>query len=186
MRAPTIPAMTPQIATGKQRSQSPPQRTQRIPVSQMHAAIASSSVTPYIWIVNGPALYTPVGGEGIEASTAVTPPLCPPLRLDEDLERELGRTAAVEQLDRGAQVDVEPARQLGGRIRLEAGFEQLLGAPALDALELALDDLVYRRHPHPSSLLSSLRENAAAGSPHYGVSHSFLTQRGGELERPSF
>src|SRR5919201_595086 len=154
-----MPAMTPQIATRKQRSQSPPQRTQRIPVSQMHAAIASSSVTPYIWIVNGPALYTPVGGEGIEASTAVTPPLCPPLRLDEDLERELGRTAAVEQLDRGA--------------------------PALDALELALDDLVYRRHPHPSSLLSSLRENAAAGSPHYGVSHSFLTQRGGELERPS-
>ena len=55
MRAPTIPAITPHTATRKIRSQSPPQRTQRTPVSHTHAAIASSSITPYMWIVNGPA-----------------------------------------------------------------------------------------------------------------------------------
>ena len=48
------PAITPQTAMRKMRSQSPPQRTQRIPVSQTAAAIASSSISPYMWIVNGP------------------------------------------------------------------------------------------------------------------------------------
>ncbi len=59
------PAMTPQSATRKTRSQSPPQATQRRPVSQMQAAMPSSSITPYIWSVRGPRLNVPFEGEGI-------------------------------------------------------------------------------------------------------------------------
>jgi hypothetical protein len=38
----------------------------------MHAAIAISSVTPYMWIVNGPTWKTPCDGDGIEARTLAT------------------------------------------------------------------------------------------------------------------
>ena len=41
-----IPNATPHTATRRMKSQSPPSRRHRIPVSQMHAAIATSSVIP--------------------------------------------------------------------------------------------------------------------------------------------
>ena len=65
-----MPAMTPHSATRKTRSQSPPQLTQRRPVSQMQAAMPSSSITPYRWRVSGPRLNVPSEGEGMYASTA--------------------------------------------------------------------------------------------------------------------
>jgi hypothetical protein len=71
-RAPTIPAATPHTATRKIRSQSPPRRSQRTPVSQTHAAIASSSMIPYAWIWSGPISTTPEPGDGMEARNAVT------------------------------------------------------------------------------------------------------------------
>src|SRR5205823_7824192 len=140
-----IPAITPQIAMRKTRSQSPPQRTQRRPVSQMHAAIASSSITPYMWIVNGPSLYTPVGGEGIEASrdsALIERSFCPLRRLQEDLKRELGRAAALEQVDGRVQVDVEARREARGVHRVVARAHQQLGPPALHALQLGLEHFV--------------------------------------------
>src|SRR3954471_7971746 len=70
-----IPAITPQIATRYTRSHSPPIRTQRTPVSQTHAAIAISSITPYMWRVSGPTWKTPFGGEGIAASALTAPVL---------------------------------------------------------------------------------------------------------------
>ena len=70
-RAPTIPAPTPQTATRKIRSQSPPRRTQRTPVSQMQAAMPASSIRPYMWIVIGPRSSVPDEGEGIEASRPI-------------------------------------------------------------------------------------------------------------------
>jgi transposase len=62
-----MPAPTPQTATRKIRSQSPPRRVQRTPVSQMHAAIPASSISPYMWIVTGPRSSVPEDGEGMEA-----------------------------------------------------------------------------------------------------------------------
>src|SRR5215475_7295827 len=52
------------------RSQSPPRLTQRTPVSATHAAIASRSVSPYMWSTSGPTSTVPECGEGIEATTA--------------------------------------------------------------------------------------------------------------------
>jgi hypothetical protein len=43
----------------------------------MHAAIPSSSITPYMWSVNGPAWKTPLEGDGIDASSAVTDAILP-------------------------------------------------------------------------------------------------------------
>ena len=63
-----MPNATPHTATRRTRSQSPPRRTQRTPVSQMQAAIASSSIRPYMWIVSGPRSIVPLCGEEIEAS----------------------------------------------------------------------------------------------------------------------
>src|SRR3954469_15957670 len=109
-----MPAITPQIATRYTRSHSPPQRTQRTPVSQTAAPIASSSMTPYMWSVSGPTWKTPFGGDGIAARTAVTPPS---MASAEDFEREVGRAAALEHLDRAVQVDV----RAGGELRRAGG-----------------------------------------------------------------
>jgi len=68
-RAPTIPNATPQTATRKMRSQSPPRCTQRTPVSATQAAMASRSISPYMWSTSGPMSIVPVCGEGIEAIT---------------------------------------------------------------------------------------------------------------------
>src|SRR5689334_13272129 len=137
-RAPTMPAATPQTATLRTRSQSPPRRVQRTPVSQMHAAIASSSIRPYMWIVSGPRSIVPVCGEGMEARiTGATfcprpgTPACCREVLDEDLDRRLVRTALLDQLDREVQVDVVPGRQGEGVARFVAGTDELLGSPVL-------------------------------------------------------
>src|SRR5919199_5003967 len=105
-----MPAATPHTATRRTRSQSPPRRTQRTPVSQMHAAIASSSIRPYMWIVTGPRSIVPVCGEGIEARTTGGP-FCPraarpAARSDQDLDGQLVRAVQRHQLDRLVQVDV--------------------------------------------------------------------------------
>ena len=62
-----MPAPTPQTATRKIRSQSPPRATQRWPVIATQAAMPASSVRPYMWIVSGPRSIVPDEGEGMEA-----------------------------------------------------------------------------------------------------------------------
>src|SRR3954454_1946616 len=108
-----MPAATPQTATLSTRSQSPPRRTQRTPVSQMHAAIASSSISPYMWIVSGPRSRVPLCGEGIDARvTRAT--FCPEAwtpALDQDLDGRFVGAALLDQLDREVQVDVVPRCQ---------------------------------------------------------------------------
>src|SRR5215208_1844586 len=120
-------------------------RVQRSPVRPMHAMIASSSVSPYMWIVTSPRSMEPLEGDGIDAISAATarafcPPRCSPASSAEDAERRLGRATALEQLDRAVQVDVDARRQLGRRIRGEAGALERLGAPPRDALLLGLFD----------------------------------------------
>jgi hypothetical protein len=68
-------------------------------------------------------------------------------RLEEDVNGEIDWAAMYEQPDRLVQVDVGPRCDLSGRERVIAGPYQLLDAPPLHALDLRLDDLVYRRHP---------------------------------------
>src|ERR1041385_9125044 len=157
MRAPTTPAMTPQSATRKMRSQSPPQLTQRRPVSQMQAAMPSSSITPYMCSVSGPRLKVPFDGDGMEArARPVTDTHCaqrrePLLDLAQDPNRERRRAAALDERDRLVQVDVEPARECDGVVAREAHAHELRGAPPLDAVQFRLDDVVCRSHPqYPS------------------------------------
>ena len=52
----STPNATPHTATRVTRSQSPPIAFQRTPVSQMHAMIATSSVSPYMWSCSGPEM----------------------------------------------------------------------------------------------------------------------------------
>src|SRR6187200_2482920 len=96
-----MPAATPQTASWKIRSHSPPRATQRRPVIQMHAAMPASSISPYMWIVSGPSSRVPEDGEGIDARNATAGIL--PARsvaarendssgggLEQDRERQLG------------------------------------------------------------------------------------------------
>ena len=104
--------MTPHSATRKTRSQSPPQLTQRRPVSQMHAAMPSSSITPYMWSVSGPEAEGAVrrrrdvaedeAGHERHCARAARRPS----RSTEDADGELGRTAALDELDRLVEVDL--------------------------------------------------------------------------------
>src|SRR5579862_4029392 len=120
------PAMTPHSATRNTRSQSPPQLTQRRPVSQMHAAMPSSSITPYMWSVSGPRLNVPLEGEGMEPrTTPVTGTHCArrrgaPRELAQDPQSEVGRAAALDERDRLVQVDVEPRRERDGVVARKA------------------------------------------------------------------
>src|SRR5215210_8990590 len=148
-----MPAATPQTATFSTRSQSPPRFTQRTPVSQMAAAIASSSIRPYMWIVSGPMSSVPVCGDGMEAIIGAT--FCPGRMtpasaeaLDQDVERRLVRAARLDELDREVQVDVVPRRQRARVTPVVAGPDELLRAPALHALLLRLGNEldVRRRH----------------------------------------
>src|SRR3954470_6267482 len=105
-----IPNATPHTARRRTRSKSPPRATQRTPVSQIAAAIASSSIRPYMWIVSGPRSIVPLCGDGIEArNTGST--FCPGMAmpaLDQDVDCGLDRAALLEQLDGAVQVDVVP------------------------------------------------------------------------------
>src|ERR671937_2374761 len=116
-RAPTMPKATPQTATRKIRSQSPPQRTQRQPVRATHAAIASSSISPYMWIVSGPTSIVPLCGEGMLARNVTGQKILPAAAgaclLEQDLQGQRRLAAARQELDRKVEVDVRPRRQLG-------------------------------------------------------------------------
>src|SRR5919204_3269858 len=135
-----MPKATPQTATRKIRSQSPPQRTQRIPVSAMQAAIASSSISPYMWIESGPTWTTPVCGEGMYASRVTRQDSADDrshlLGLQQDLEREIGRAAALDQPDRRVEVDVMTDRELGRLVGQIARPLELLQPPSLYQLGL--------------------------------------------------
>src|SRR5215213_9789314 len=71
--------------------------------------------------------------------------------LAKDLEGDLRRTAALEERDREAQVDVFAAGQIGRDLARVAGALQLLAPPGLDPF-LFLRDQVSRRHQSPGSL----------------------------------
>src|SRR5436190_16574926 len=114
-----IPKATPHTATRRTRSHSPPRRTHRTPVSPIAAAIASSSISPYMWIVTGPRSIVPLCGDGMYARlTGET--FCPPRQTpaatnsDQDLDRRLVRATLLDQLDRPMEVDVVPGREGDG------------------------------------------------------------------------
>src|SRR5215213_261717 len=110
-----MPAPTPQTATRKIRSQSPPRFTQRRPVIQMHAAMPASSIRPYMWIVSGPRSIVPDDGEGMEAKRPTAERILPGsgdgVRLEQDLERELRIATVAEQVDRVVEIDVAAGRE---------------------------------------------------------------------------
>src|SRR5579884_166241 len=170
------PAMTPQSATRNTRSQSPPQLTQRRPVSQMQAAMPMSSITPYMCSVSGPRLNVPLDGDGMEPrTTPVTGPLCPTVASAENPDRELRRATALDQLDRLVEVDVQTGGQPDRIVAGEADAHQLGSAPALDALQLRLDDVVCRRHSQVPLSLSGTRADWI--SPSGGISPGLLDGR---------
>src|SRR5258708_6154782 len=57
-----------------------------------------------------------------------------------------GREPAGDGLRGRGQVDLQPSGEPRSLSGVESGAQQLLCPPALDALQLRLDDLVYRRH----------------------------------------
>src|SRR5438093_5481794 len=144
-----MPAATPQPATRKTRSQSPPQRTQRYPVNATQPAMASSSITPYMWILSGPTSIVPVCGDGMYARSVngrerILPKASSSCALQQDLQRELLRAALREQADRPVQVHIVPHRQFGRRLSAVPGHLQLLGSPGLHQLGLLADFHVSR------------------------------------------
>src|SRR5262245_35643483 len=66
--------------------------------------------------------------------------------LQQNLQRELGRAAAGEQLDGDVEVDVVPQRQLGGRSGTVARQLELFGPPGLDQNGLVENFGVRRSH----------------------------------------
>src|SRR5687768_14770284 len=108
----------------------------------------------------GPSSSSPEEGEGIEATSELTRGILPtmpvacsgrrlrtcrsrrrrardgPEVLEEDRPGELGRTAALDELDGPMEVDVRAGRELRGHGGRVPGAQQLLAAPALDALDL--------------------------------------------------
>src|SRR5689334_15483087 len=119
----------------------------------MQAAIATSRVRPYMWIVSGPRSIVPVCGEGMEARLTAGD-ILPAWRnacarcLDQDVDRRLVRAPVLDQLDRQVQVDVVPRREGDGVAGVVARSNELLGAPVLDAIELGVLDDMYLRRSH--------------------------------------
>src|SRR5215213_5870547 len=149
-----IPKPTPQTATRKTRSQSPPRLTQRTPVSQMQPAMPSSSISPYMRIASGPAWTTPVCGDGmLRSSTCGILPAARPARagnrLEQDLKRQLGRAAAMHEVDRAMEVDVEPRCKRLRSVGLIACAFELGDPPPLDLRQLAVMDQFSRSHDWP-------------------------------------
>src|SRR3954453_6210888 len=162
--------MTPHSATRKTRSQSPPQLTQRRPVSQMQAAMPSSNITPYMCSVSGPRLNVPFDGDGIEPrTTPVTGTHCAriarrPSRSTEDADRELGRAAPLDELDRLVEIDVQAGGERDGVVAREAHAHELGCPPALYAVEFGLDYFVCRSI-HPQCPVLNFRASTGNGSP---------------------
>src|SRR5436190_17020434 len=156
-----IPKPTPQTATRNTRSQSPPCRTQRAPVSQMHAAIPSRSISPYIRIDSGPTCRMPELGEGMLSSIRRILPsrasrcaACVARRRGEpsapgsekDLERELLGAAVANQVGRRMKVDVMPFRKGRGCGRVVTRALELVGPPALDLAQFVVVNKLCRSH----------------------------------------
>src|SRR5947207_341974 len=132
-----IPNATPQTATRRTRSQSPPRRTQRKPVSAIAAAIASSSISPYMWIVTGPRSTVPLCGDGMYARiTATGWPFCPETPLPV-------RLSALAQNRRHASQSLEPGTRAKAIERLTRLGEQRLSflRPPLAGEPLAVLEL---------------------------------------------
>src|SRR4029079_18561991 len=182
--------MTPQSATRKTRSQSPPQLTQRRPVSQMQAAMPRRSMTPYMCSVSGPRLKVPLDGDGIEArTTPVTAAHCARrrgralLNLAQDPEGERGRAAALHERDRVVEIDIEPGCERDGIVSGETDAHQFAGAPALDALSFGLDDVGVVCRRHIRNLRISCSESAANWiSPSGGICSVLLDGRAADQE----
>src|SRR4029453_13538700 len=149
----------------------------------MQAAIATSSVRPYMWIVSGPRSSVPVLGEGMKARlTRAT--FCPwptrpargnaldreELDLDQDVDGRLVRAAALDQLDCQMQVDIVPGGERHGVARVEAGPDELLGTPELDPLHLGLGGEINIRSSHTFGI----RWIRGPGSPPAGGSQPML------------
>src|SRR6476646_7605698 len=196
----------------------------------MQAAIASSSISPYMWMCSGPRSTTPLDGEGIEArfNTRTVPQRllfrallgkaqpyarasrlngkCPALwklvaarpedtgraaaerQLEEDLDRGLRRTAALDELDRQMQVDVSLARELDRIVVSVPAALELLGAPALDPLAFGFDVEVKlcRRHlvPFRCRLYPNVRRKRRIGSPPSGGLPNRPIGPSSETEKP--
>src|SRR5215208_1318555 len=142
----------------------------------MQAAIATSSVRPYMWIVSGPRSSVPVPGEGMEAR--LTPATFCPRRatpasvcdLNQDVDGRLIGTALLDEFDREVQIDVVPGCERDGVARVEAGTDELLGAPVLDSLHLGVAGDVNFRSSHTFGI----RSNGGHGSPPAGGSQRML------------
>src|SRR4029453_9629284 len=142
----------------------------------MQAAIATSSVRPYMWIVSGPRSSVPVPGEGMKARlTRAT--FCPGAptpasasALNQDVDSCLVGTALPDELDREVQVDVVPRGERDCVARVEAGPDELLGPPVLHALLLGLGSDVKFRRSHTSGI----RPNGSVGSPPAGGSQRMV------------
>src|SRR3954469_22872593 len=84
-------------------------------------------------------------------------------------DRELGRAAPLDELDRLVEIDLEAGGERDGVVAREAHAHELGSPPPLHAVELGLDDFVCRSiHP---SVRSHFRKSAANGSPPPGGFH---------------
>src|SRR5690242_15031796 len=122
-------------------------------------------MTPYRWIENGPTSTVPLCGEGMLARKVTRQRILPAARfacrLQQDFQRQLGRAALREHLDRRVEIDVLARRELGRAGGAVAGQFQLFGPPGLDELRLVANLRV--RRSHLSRLL--LRTRRRRGSP---------------------
>src|SRR5262245_49165628 len=142
-----MPAATPHTAARSTRSQSPPRRVQRRPVTPIAATIATSSVIPYMCTDTGPRSSVPEDGDGMVARTlaigrafygAADTQRLATGALEQDLGCEGRRTAAGDELESNVEVDVALGGELERSIRVVAGPQELLGAPPRHALDLAV------------------------------------------------
>src|SRR4051812_48860166 len=109
----------------------------------MQAAIASSSISPYMCRTSGPRSIVPECGDGIEASVTARIFPDPGVRRavkpsDQDLEGHVGRAARPDEVDGEVQIDVVAPGELRRVRGREPGTLELRGAPPLDPLDLAV------------------------------------------------
>src|ERR1051325_105684 len=94
------------------------------------------------------------------------------VRSTQDPERELGRAAALDELDRLVEIDVRAGRERDGVVAREAHTHELGGAPPLHPVEFGLDDVVCRSiHPQSPFTLSGFR--GVRISPSGGISRDY-------------
>jgi hypothetical protein len=76
--------------------------------------------------------------------------------LQQDLKCEVGGAAALEEIGRRMKVDVVPSREVGRADGVVPRPHERLRTPALDALQLSLDDFFYRSHLYLTLLVGTL------------------------------